>query len=306
MISIAPLLFAMLMASLDKTGAQIGVCYGMLGNLPPQREVVALYNQYNIRRMRLYGPNQAALQALIGANVELILGVPNGQLGNIASNQANANTWIQNHVKNYGNVKFKNIAVGNEVDPLGPNARYVVPALRNIQNAIFTAGLGNQIKVSTAVDTGILKVSYPPSNGSLKPEFRPFLDPIISFLVNKSPLLVNLYPYISYKDNLNSIRLDYDLFTDPSTVVSDPPVSYCNLFNAILDAVYTALERAGVGTYINNLIQHVKGGTPKKPGRPTETYVFAMFDENQKNPEFEKHWGLSLRNKQPKFQVNFN
>jgi len=43
--------------------AQSGVCYGRLGNnLPTPTEVVALYNQYNIRRMRIYDPNQQVLR----------------------------------------------------------------------------------------------------------------------------------------------------------------------------------------------------------------------------------------------------
>ncbi|KAA8549794.1 hypothetical protein F0562_001478 [Nyssa sinensis] len=207
--------------------------------------------------------------------------------------------------------------------------------MQNIYNAIVTAGLQNQIRVSTASYTGLLGISYPPSNGAFGDNVRSFMDPIIRFLVNNgSPLLVNVYPYFSYIGDPVSIQLSYALFTAPGVVVRDPNnnLEYQNLFDALVDAHYAALGRAGgpnldivvsesgwpseggnaanldnASTYYRNLINHVRGGTPRRPGRAIETYLFAMFDENLKSgAENEQHFGLFYPNRQPKYQLTFN
>ncbi|XP_058079560.1 glucan endo-1,3-beta-glucosidase-like isoform X2 [Magnolia sinica] len=300
-------------------------------NLPPPTEVVDLYKSKNIGRLRLYDPNATALQALRGSNIQVILDVPRDNLQDLANSPGAANSWVQNNVQNYWpDVQFKYISVGNEVIP-NSLAQFVLPAMQNIQTAISSAGLQDQIKVSTAVATTVLQTSYPPSNGSFTNAAHGILEPIVRFLVsNQAPLLANVYPYFSHVNDPNSVPLQYALFTS-STVNRDGSLSYRNLFDAIVDALYSALERVSgssveivvsesgwpsaggtvatvdnARTYNSNLIRHVGQGTPKRPGKAIETYVFAMFNENQKEgEEVERNFGLFFPDKRPVYEISF-
>lgn len=307
----------------------------MMGNnLPPANEVIDLYKANNIKRMRLYDPNQAALQALRNSGIELILGVPNSDLQSLATNNDIAIQWVQKNVLNfYPSVKIKYIAVGNEVSPIGGSswlAQYVLPATQNIYQAIRAKNLHDQIKVSTSIDMTLIGNSFPPSKGSFRSDVRSYLDPFIGYLVYAgAPLLVNVYPYFSYVGNPRDISLPYALFTSPNVMVQDGQYGYQNLFDAMLDSVHAALDNTGIGwvnvvvsesgwpsdggsatsydnarIYLDNLIRHVGKGTPRRPWA-TETYIFAMFDENQKSPELEKHFGVFNPNKQKKYPFGF-
>nr|AFP23132.1 beta-1,3-glucanase [Pyrus pyrifolia] len=329
------LLLVVLMPALQITGAQsVGVCYGRNGNnLPAEGEVVDLYKSNGIGRMRIYEPNEATLQALRGSNIELTVTILNNELQAL-NDAAAATAWVQKNVQPYSaDVKFKYIAVGNEVRPGAAEVGFLLPAIQNIHSAIVAANLQGQIKVSTAIDTTLVTNAYPPSDGVYTDPANQFIKPVIDFLVsNGAPLLVNVYPYFSYNDNPGSIDLAYALFTSQGVVVPDG-TRYPSLFDALLDAQYAALEKAGApnveivvsesgwpfeggnqatpenaATFYQNLIKHVTSttGTPKRPGKAIETYLFAMFDENLKagNAD-EKHFGIFTPDKQPKYQLTF-
>ncbi|EOA35388.1 hypothetical protein CARUB_v10020584mg [Capsella rubella] len=335
-----PMLVMMILLSLviasffSTTAGQIGVCYGIQGEgLPSPSDVVNLYKQHNIQRMRIFGPDQGTLDALRGSDIELILDVHPEDLGRVANSQPEADKWVQENVQPYSDsVRFRYINVGNEVKP--SDGGLLLPALQNIESALSGAGI--PVKVTTSISTGTTTETSPPSSGRFKDEYKSFLEPVIGFLTSKqSPILANIYPYFGYKDDSeNKIPLDFALFNSQSTVFTDKGnnLQYQNFFDASVDSVYAALAKSGGGsmnigvsesgwptdggrgagvgnaeTYANNLVQHVKNGTPRKPNEPLETYIFAMFDESKKeNGEYEKFWGLFHPDGQPKYEVNFN
>ncbi|XP_027191066.2 LOW QUALITY PROTEIN: glucan endo-1,3-beta-glucosidase-like [Cicer arietinum] len=277
--------------------------------------------------MRKYYLDEEVLQALRGSNIELILDVAKETLPSLA-NANEATNWVNKYVTHYIQyVNMKYIIVGNEIHPDDNEAQYIFHALQNIQNAISSSNL--QIKVSIAIDMTLIANSYPPNDGDFND--KSYIQPIINFLVNNgSPLLANVYPYFAYIGDEKNIPLVYALFTQQG----NNNLGYQNLVDAMLDSIYAALEKIGASnlqivvsesgwpsqggdgatiensaTYYKNLIDHVKSGngTPKRTGQTIDTYLFAMFDEDQKpNVETEKHFGLFNPYKSPKYQIGFN
>nr|GMD63162.1 glucan endo-1,3-beta-glucosidase, acidic-like [Ipomoea batatas] len=330
-------LILLLVGLLHITGVEsIGVCYGKNGNnLPPDFETINLVVDTGIGGLRLYAADPAAFNALRGKkNITLIVDVSNPKLIEL-TNAAQAKAWVQTNIVPYAkDVNFKYIAVGNEVYAGNPEtAQYVdsvMPALRNMHNALAAFGLQGKIKATTATYSAVLTNTYPPNQGVFQENAKELMNQVVQFLAQTgNPLLANIYPYFSYRGNPSQIPLPYALFTQPSP----NPVGYRNLFDALLDSMYAAVQKAGgpnvpivvsetgwpsaggfaatmqnADTYYTNLIKHVKGnaGTPMKPGRSIETYLFAMYDENLKGGDaVEKHFGVFRPDKSSKYQLQF-
>ena len=149
--------------------------------------------------------------------------------------------------------------------------------------------------------------------------------------------MVNVYPFFSYvNENWRSISLEYALFKSTSAVMKDgnTATQTCLMPWLKLDTIISATENLGyhhfplivtesgwpsggtdvatvdnARTYTNNLISHVlsNAGTPKRPGMSIDTYIFALFNENNKGgDEIERHFGLFYPNKQSVYTVNFS
>ncbi|CAM0885260.1 unnamed protein product [Alopecurus aequalis] len=328
----AALLLGVLIASVPAgvRSSVIGVCYGIIGgNLPSPHDVVQLYRSNNISSMRVYSVEPLALNALRNTDVGLILGTTNNDVALLAASASNAASWVQTNVKPYyPDVKIKYIALGNEL--MGGAVQSIVAAMRNLNNALGGAGFGT-IKVSMVVRMDVLAKSFPPSAGVFA---QSYMTDVVQLLATTgAPLLANVYPYFAYRGNPSDINLGYAMFQPGAPPVMDrgSGLVYTNLFDAMVDGIYAALEKAGAPgvrvvvsesgwpsagglaatmenarAYNQGLIDHVAHGTPKKP-EPIEAYLFAMFNENQKpGEETERNFGLFYpTNKAPVYPINF-
>ena len=191
----------------------------------------------------------------------------------------------------------------------GGDGSTIAGAMKSIQTILSSKNVGG-IKVGTAVPLSVLGTLLPPSAGQFSKEVDGVMRAILGVLsAQGSPLMINVYPYYGYVGDPANVPLDYAVFRANGTVVQDGPLGYSNLFDAMVDAFYSAMEKAGgstvgvvltesgwpsagkgngatpeiAGTYNRNFLAHLNAnGTPKRPDAKIDGYIFAMFNENLK------------------------
>nr|CAD1819752.1 unnamed protein product [Ananas comosus var. bracteatus] len=247
-----------------------------------------------------------------------MVAIPNNMLA--AMNDYNAaKKWVDRNVSRYnfdGGVTVKYVAVGNEPFLSSYNGSFLnvtFPALKNIQNALNEAGLGDTIKATVPLNADVY--NSPPSNpvpsaGRFRLEISDLMSEIVHFLnQSNAPFTVNIYPFLSLYANDN-FPLDYAFFDGASNPVVDNGIQYTNVFDANFDTLVSALKSVGLENlpimvgevgwptdgdkhakasyaqrFYNGLLKRLAAnqGTPLRPNQYIEVYLFGLIDEDAKS-----------------------
>lgn len=314
------------------TGSQsyIGINYGEVAdNLPPASATAKLLQSTTIGKVRMYDANPDIIRALAGTNISLVIGTANGDIPSLATDPSAASRWVSTNILPYiPSSSIYAVSVGNEALNSGdPSlASNLLPAMQNLHSALSSAdSAAASIKVSTVHSMAVLSQSDPPSSGAFHSDLAPALAGILAFLHdNGSPFMINPYPFFAYRADPSPETLAFCLFQSNSgRFDAGSKITYTNMFDAQVDAIHSALNAAGnpdveivvaetgwpyrgdageAGTTVDNakafngnLVAHLRSmaGTPLMPGRPVETYIFALYDEDLKpGPTSERSFGL--------------
>ncbi|KAJ6846837.1 putative glucan endo-1,3-beta-glucosidase 7 [Iris pallida] len=307
----------------------IGVNYGQVAdNLPPPDATARLLQSTSISKVRLYGADPAIIRSLANTGISITIGASNGDIPALAADPSAASGWVSANVLPFlPSSAISTVSVGNEIFQLADPSlsTQLLPAMQNLRSALAASPLSSSVKVSTVNTMAVLSQSEPPSSGAFHPELLPSLRGVLGFLNQTgSPFMINPYPFFAYSSDPRPETLAFCLF-QPNAGRPDAKtgITYTNMFDAQLDAVRSALAAAGFpGTeivvaetgwpyrgdadepgasvenaraYNGNLVKRLqsKVGTPLMPGKPVDTYIFALYDEDLKpGPTSERSFGL--------------
>lgn len=320
-----------------------GVNYGRIAdNIPSPDEVVTLLKAAKIRNVRIFDADHSVLKAFSGTGLELVIGLPNGYVKDMSSNEDLAMTWVKENVQSFlPDTHIRGIAIGNEV--LGGGDQQLMEALlgasKNIYKAIQQLHLTDMVQITTSHSLAVFADSYPPSSCVFNKNVMSYMKPLLEFFSDiGSPFCLNAYPFLSYMYNTADIDINYALFqSNPGIHDPKTDLHYDNMLDAQIDAAYAALEDAGfkkmkviitetgwashgdqneaaatpnnARTYNYNLRKRLakRKGTPLKPKNVVKAYVFAIFNENLKTgATSERNFGLFKPDGSISYDVGFH
>ncbi|KAH1248499.1 tRNA (guanine(37)-N1)-methyltransferase 2 [Glycine max] len=335
--------FLLVFFTMASCGSGVGVNWGTMAThkLPPNK-VVKMLQENGFDKLKLFDAEEWIMAALMGTDIEVMLAIPNNMLEEMSRNPQVADSWVYENVTSYmypGGLNIKYIAVGNEPFLKEYNGTYLqstLPALKNIQTALNSWGFGSQIKVTVPFNADVYyspDSNQVPSAGDFRPEVRDQTIEIVQFLyANNAPFTVNIYPFLSLYGNAH-FPFDFAFFDGSNRPLIDGNSVYTNVFDANLDTLLWALEKAGfpdieviVGEvgwptdgdkkadvqnarrFNMGLLKHalIGNGTPKRKGI-IDIYLFSLIDENAKSispGNFERHWGVFEFDGKPKYELD--
>ncbi|TKY60363.1 Glucan endo-1,3-beta-glucosidase 8 [Spatholobus suberectus] len=321
----------------------IGVNWGSIASHPLDPPIVVkLLKDNGIKKVKLFDADSWTVSAFSGTDIEVMVGIPNDQLKKLSKDEDNAEDWVKHNVSKHihdGGVNIRYVSVGNEPFLKSYNGSFIkttFPAMENVQKAIDKAGLGDKIKVTTALNADVYESSSnKPSDGNFRKDIYDVMKQIVKFLdEKKSPFLVNIYPFLSLYQN-EDFPENYAFFDSHSKSTDDKNAHYTNMFDANLDTLVWSLKKVGhpnvsiiIGEIgwptdgdknanLNNAKRFYQGflkkmkskkGSPLHPG-PLNIYLFSLLDENKKSiapGDFERHWGIFRYDGNPKFPIDFS
>lgn len=264
-----------------------------------------------------------------------MVGVLNSELLGLGESPSAAAAWINKNIVPYlPSTNITSISVGSEVLTTVPNAGVVlVPALKNLRNALTAANLNSQVKLSSPMNMATIPKPFPPSTAVFNSSWNTTMYQLLTFLRNTgSPFMLNAYPYYGYTQANGIFPLDYTLFRPLSSAkqIVDPNTMfhYSSMLDAMVDAAYYSIQAmnfdgikvmvtetgwpwlmGGTGepdatienaeTFNTNLIRRVLNGSgpPSHPENPINTYIYELFNEDKMSASVsEKYWGLFFAN----------